>query len=100
MQSPVASLVGGNPEAVVGATAQLANLNVMLSAMHDAYQQTGQAPGGYQELLEGARRLSAAQQNPAAVQQSQTLFAETLAGLQPIMAEAYKSMQSAEEAAQ
>ena len=94
MQSPVASLVGGNPEAVVGATAQLANLNVMLSAMHDSYRQTGQAPSGYQELLEGARRLSAAQQNPSS---GQVPFTETLAELQPIMSEVYKNMQPAEE---
>jgi hypothetical protein len=62
--------------------------------MHDSYRQTGQVPSGYQELLEGARRLSAAQQNPSS---GQVPFTETLAELQPIMSEVYKNMQPAEE---
>lgn len=94
MQSPVAGLVGNDPENVLGATVRLANLSSMLSSMHDVYQQTGQAPSGYAELLEGARRLNVAQQDPSSAQAS---FTEALAGLDPVMIAAYESMQPPEE---
>lgn len=60
MQSPMAQMLGGDPSAVYNATVTMANLNGAISAMQQAYQETGQAPEGYGELLQAMSGLTQA----------------------------------------
>lgn len=101
MASPMANLVGGSPENVVAATAMMANLNDMLSGMYQTYQQTGELPAGYPELVAHARNLAKMQELPPTPQESgNTPFVDALLQLQPTMNQVYQSMQPAQGAPQ
>jgi hypothetical protein len=101
MRSPIANLVGGDPQNVVGAAHMMTNLNSMLSNMYYTYQQTGQLPTGYAELAQQADNLAKAQQLPVAIQESgNTPFLDALLQLQPVMDKVYQGMQQTQGATQ
>ncbi len=100
MTTPIAGLVGNDPIRAVQATQSVVILNDALSRMQLQYQQTGQVPPGYVELVQQAKNLAEAQQLPAAIQESgNTPFADAVTQLDSVLQQIYNSQQLAQGAA-
>jgi hypothetical protein len=94
MNSPLADLVDHNPKDLVTATVMMTNLNDTLYRMYQTYQQTGEVPPGYKELVEHANNLAQVQKMPANRQESgNTPFVDALIQLQSTMQDIYATMQ-------